>query len=206
MSKELVSQVVPNVNENNILFIESNGQMLFSAEEVGRQLGYKDPDTSINRLFKRNQDELSVYTSQVSLTYKDGSRRQVRHFTEEGVYIISMLAKTPEAKLVRARLATFLRTHRDERLELAHQAGYMQGYDEARALPEIEEREFQAYERGLRNGARCQRSRDGLVRMEKALHYRRMGLSVKEVAKLLRCSANVVYKLYQKAKTLQVEA
>lgn len=67
MAENTVSFLAPEVNENNLQFIEKEGQILFSAEEVGRQLGYKSPAKSINILFNRNQKELKNYAVGIKL-------------------------------------------------------------------------------------------------------------------------------------------
>lgn len=61
MAETTVSQLTPIINENGLKFLEYEGQILFSSEEVGRQLGYKNPSKSINILFNRNQKELDGY-------------------------------------------------------------------------------------------------------------------------------------------------
>lgn len=88
MAVNTVSVLAPEVNENGLKFIENNGQILFSAEEIGRQLGYKKPAKSINIIYNRNQKELHSYAVGIKLMSTDGKHYEVRHFTEEGVYII----------------------------------------------------------------------------------------------------------------------
>lgn len=96
MAEMTVSYLASEVNGNELNFIENNGQILFSAEEIGRQLGYKKPAKSINVIYNRNQKELNSYAVGIKLMSTDGKRYEVRHFTEEGVYILSMLAQTPQ--------------------------------------------------------------------------------------------------------------
>ena len=55
MAKNSISQVTPIINENGLNFLEYQGKILFSSEEIGRQLGYSKPSKSINILFSRNQ-------------------------------------------------------------------------------------------------------------------------------------------------------
>lgn len=40
MAEQSLSQLTPIINDNDLKFIESNGKILFSTEEIGRQLGY----------------------------------------------------------------------------------------------------------------------------------------------------------------------
>lgn len=164
-------------------FIEENGEILFTAEEVGRHLGYGNPAEAINRLYQRNQSELKHYAVSVKLTGTDGKSYERRAFSEEGVYILSMLARTNEAKKFRARVALLLRRLRRERaaqaLELARQAGYAQGLDEARALPAARKLRAEAAEAVLTLHPKR------LDTLKKALRYAKLGLSSRDIAKLL---------------------
>ncbi len=85
--------------------VRRGGQMLFTSEDLGKALGYSDPRTSINRIIKRNKNELKHYSVEVSLTSTDGKSYIKRAFTREGALIVSMLAKTNRARAVRAWLA-----------------------------------------------------------------------------------------------------
>lgn len=187
MAESTVSQLTPTINENGLNFVESNGQILFSSEEIGRQLGYRSPAKSINILFNRNQKELAGYAVGIKLMSTDGKFYEIRHFTEEGVYILSMLANTPQARDFRAKLARLLRNIRERRIELAREAGYRQGLDEARALPAVRAQHQAGYLAGLKEGQRLQRRQDGLAVTERALGYLRRGLSMSETARLCGC-------------------
>ena len=68
MAEKTISQVTFKGNENKriisakpISFIEKNGEILFTSEEIGRQLGFAQPRKSINVLYNRNQKELNSY-------------------------------------------------------------------------------------------------------------------------------------------------
>ena len=187
MAESTVSQLTPTINENGLNFVESHGQILFSSEEIGRQLGYRSPAKSINILFNRNQKELAGYAVGIKLMSTDGKFYEIRHFTEEGVYILSMLANTPQARDFRAKLARLLRNIRERRIELAREAGYRQGLDEARALPAVRAQHQAGYLAGLKEGQRLQRRQDGLAVTERALGYLRRGLSMSETARLCGC-------------------
>lgn len=188
MADNTVSQVMPFVNETGLKFIENNGQILFSTEEIGKQLGYSKPAKSVNILWNRNQKELAGYAVGIKLMSTDGKYYQVRHFTEEGVYILSMLANTPRAAEFRARLARLLRELRERRIDLARQEGYAQGVSEARrAIAEAHTAMTQARESGRKEGAEAMLALYPKRRetLKKALHYAKMGLSCREIAKLL---------------------
>lgn len=187
MAVNTVSILASKVNENGLKFIENNGQILFSAEEIGRQLGYKRPAKSVNIIYNRNQKELHSYATCIKLMQVDGCLRETRCFTEEGVYILSMLANTPHAAEFRRKVAALLRqvreAHVSKQIELAREAGYRQGLDEARALP-ISRKE-QATARAEGADAMLALHPKRLATLKQALKYAKMGLSGREIAKLI---------------------
>lgn len=73
MAEQNLSQLTPIINDNDLKFIESNGKILFSTEEIGRQLGYRNPSKSVNMLYSRNQTELAGYTVGIKLMSTDGN-------------------------------------------------------------------------------------------------------------------------------------
>lgn len=200
MADDTVSQLTPVVKENPLNFIEENGQILLSAEEIGRHLGYKQPAKAINRIFNRKQKELMGYAVGVKLTSTDGKLYTVRHFSEEGVYILSMLADTPMAADFRARLARLLRELRERRLALAREAGYAQGRDEALSLPAVQAERKAGYLEGMKEGARLQKRRDGLTLLLKIRGYRARGLTLTETGKLLGMSKHAVDQRLRRAR------
>lgn len=206
MAEMTVSQNTPIVNENGLVFVENKGQILFSSEEIGRQLGYKNPAKSINVLFSRNQKELNGYAAGIKLMSTDGKYYEVRHFTEEGVYILSMLANTPMARDFRAKLAQFLREIREHRVELARESGYLQGKDEALSLPVVQAQRKAGYLQGLTEGQKYRRKHDGLYLLRRALTYRNMGLNQRESAQLLGVSHQRVSDLLAYARQLVQQA
>lgn len=206
MAENTVSQLSPIINENGLKFLEYEGQILFSSEEIGRQLGYKNPSKSINILFNRNQKELKGYAVGIKVMSTDGKYYEARHFTEEGVYILSMLADTPLAREFRAKLARLLREIRERRVALARESGYLQGKDEALSLPAVQAERKAGYLEGLREGQRYRRKRDGLALLTRALRYRAKGLNQNEVARLLGIRKQRVSDLMARARQLGVTA
>ena len=196
MAEMTVSYLAPEVNGNELKFIENNGQILFSAEEIGRQLGYKKPAKSINIIYNRNQKELDSYAVGIKLMSTDGKYYQVRHFTEEGVYILSMLANTPHAAAFRRKVAALLRqvreAHISRQIELAREAGYRQGFDGGRAtvLPEVRKAQATARAQGAGAVLSLPPSRVKLLKM--AMKYTRMGLTVREVARVVEADRRMV--------------
>ena len=200
MAEMTVSYLASEVNRNELKFIENNGQILFSAEEIGRQLGYKKPAKSINIIYNRNQKELDSYAVGIKLMSTDGKHYQVRHFTEEGVYILSMLAQTPQAAQFRAKVAALLRHIREERIELARESGYQQGFDSGRAsvLPEVRKAQTSARAEAAGVMLSLPPKRMGLLR--KAVKYARMGLTVREVARVVEADRRMVGNLLSLAR------
>lgn len=194
----MVSQLAPIVNENGLHYVEHQGQIYFSSEEIGRQLGYAKPSKSINILFNRNQKELQGYAVGIKMMSTDGKFYEVRHFSEEGVYILSMLAQTPKARDFRARLARLLREIRERRMELAREIGYQQGMDEGRAsvTPLLDEARTETAQLFWRLGPVQKR------RVRQAVRYHVMGLGKHSIAKLLDVDGREVSRLLKAAQAL----
>ena len=178
MAEETINALAVFDNGYELNYLEKGGEILFTAEEIGKHLGYGDPAKAISNLFQRNHNELKLYSSILKVR-ESNNYKELRVFTEEGVYIISMLARTNEAKKFRARVALLLRRLRQEALqrqvELAREAGYRQGRDEARALPAMREQARLIWALGP---ARKRRLRS-------VVRWRSLGLGVNSIAKLL---------------------
>ena len=202
MAENSLSQLTPIINADGLKYVEHEGQVFFSSEEIGRQLGYAKPSKSINILFNRNQRELKGYTTGIKLMQVDGCLREVRCFTEEGVYILSMLANTPRAREFRAKLARLLREIRERRVDLARESGYLQGLDEGRAsaLPEVKAAEAKARQDTARLFWRLGPARKR--RLRSAVRYRKMGLGIHDIAKLLDVHNREVSSLLDAAEAL----
>lgn len=198
MAENSLSQLTPIINENGLKFVEHEGQIFFSSEEIGRQLGYAKPSKSINILFSRNQRELEGYARHIKMMCRDGQDRPTRCFTEEGVYILSMLADTPRAREFRAKLARLLREIRERRLELAREAGYRQGVDEGRAAvePLLAEARGEAARLLWSLGPTQKRQ------LRRAARYHGMGLSQREISRLLTISRRSVQEMLKAARVL----
>ena len=200
MAENSLSQLAPIINADDLKYVEHEGRIFFSSEEIGRQLGYRQPLKSINVLWNRNQKELKGYATGIKLMSVDGCLRETRCFTEEGVYIISMLANTPRAAEFRARLAALLREVRENKLALAREAGYVQGKDEALSLPMMEAERKKGYLEGLKEGQKIAKRNDRLLALEKMARYVAKGLTYAETGRLLGSSGSAVAKRIARAK------
>lgn len=180
MAAITVAQSVFAVDGKDVHYLEKDGEILITAEEVGKHLGYGDPGRAINKLYDRNQNELKLYSSVVKLTTEEQSQRLTRVFSEEGVYILSMLARTNEAKRFRARVALLLRRIRGEAqqraVELARQAALEDG--------------AQARQRSVR--AALDITPANRTHIRKILAYRARGFTVREIAAVMGMSRSRV--------------
>ena len=198
MAEQSLSQLTPIINADGLKYVEHEGQVFFSSEEIGRQLGYRQPLKSINVLWNRNQKELRGYATGIKLMSVDGCLRETRCFTEEGVYILSMLANTPRAREFRAKLARLLREIRERRMDLAREAGYRQGLDAGRAsvAPLLDEVRGTTARQFWRLGPARKR------RLRTAVRYRKMGLGIAAIAKLLDVDNREISNLLDAAEAL----
>lgn len=175
-----------------IAYIEKDGQILFSAEEIGKQLGYAEPAKSVNKLFQRNSFELLSYSVDVKLTSTDGKAYNKRHFTEEGVYILSMLANTEQARDFRRRVAELLKTLRQAKIKEIENKAYADA--KAFLMHQVSEIEAHAYTKGRKAGLR----EDNWRKMEKAVKLLKKGLPLADAAKIIGCKPDTIRERLQR--------
>ena len=90
-----------------------NKEMYMTAEQLGECLDYCNPRESINKLVQRNEYLRNAeFSVEVKMTSTDGKRYNTRVFTEDGIYEVTMLAKTERAKEFRARVRAVLKALR----------------------------------------------------------------------------------------------
>lgn len=92
----------------------------------------------------------------------------------------------------------------ENRAELARQAGYAQGLDEARALPAAKAERQAAYLSGMKEGKRLAERRDGLRLLTRARGYLDKGLTKADAARCLGISRQYLRKLLLRATALGV--
>lgn len=88
-------------------------EMFMTTEQIGNCLGYQYARESVNKLVSRN-DYLrnEEFSAEVKLTSTDGKEYETRVFTEDGIYEVTMLAKTEKAKEFRAFIRKLLKSLR----------------------------------------------------------------------------------------------
>ncbi len=210
MTKKNLTQLISINKQNPINFVEKDEKILFSSLEIGKQLGYSNPYKAISNLFQRNSFELLNYSTILKVRTVDNKLRDVRHFTEEGVYILSMLANTDNARDFRKRVAELLKNLRQKEMdkaflagfdngrecglkdmELAKEVSYQQGMEYGQSLPCVQIETQKSYLRGLTEGRKIQKAednkkQDNWQKMEKAIDYLGKGVSLKDTARLVK--------------------
>ncbi len=165
-------------------FIEHNCQLWLDARTIGEALGYEDP-SNVLKVYERNLEELEEFSVTVKLTGTDGKLYEQRIFNEEGIYIISMLARTDRAKLFRRAVAKLLKKRRAEMIAHAHQKGMADGVNRVRILE-----------------TRLKKSRKDMGWLNQMVKYHRMGLNQKEIARLMNTTPGTIRAWTKMAKPL----
>ncbi len=165
----MAQSVVPMVFQGNgeVKFHEIQGEFCLAAEDIGRGLGYEFPEESVNKIVQRYIDEIKPYRLKVNLTF---------YYTEEAIYLISMLARTEKAKEFRQKVAILLKELRQQKIVIASRKA-VSGY---RSLLK-----------------RMEKKGRGNKFIHNLVRYRKMGLHTVEVARLLSVSKDTVHR-YEK--------
>ena len=88
-------------------------EMYMTAGQLGECLGYSNPRESINKIVQRNHYlKNKEFSAEVKLTSPRGDTQNTRVFTEDGIYEVTMLAKTEKAKQFRAWVRKLLKSLR----------------------------------------------------------------------------------------------
>ncbi|MDI6752810.1 MAG: Bro-N domain-containing protein [Thermodesulfobacteriota bacterium] len=92
--------------------IEQDGEEWFSAEDIGKALGFSEPRKNVLKIYERNRDEFEGLRRVVNLTtwLKSGGKLPYRFttFNPQGAYLLAILARTPKSKALRRWLAKFM--------------------------------------------------------------------------------------------------
>lgn len=112
---------------------KSGDEPYMTAEQIGNCLGYSSPRESINKLVQRNEYlRGNEFSCEVKMTFQSGAKK-VRIFTEDGIYEITMLAKTEKAKEFRSWVRKILKSLRSGRAKLVGMTEYQQMMAQTRA-------------------------------------------------------------------------
>ncbi|MDD5539196.1 MAG: BRO family protein [Candidatus Marinimicrobia bacterium] len=157
--------------------IHEDGRYWLTSEQLGIAMGYSDPRKGVMKVFERNRDELTPFSSVVKLTTEAGMR-EVTIFDTDGQLRIAMLANTKKAAKFREIVVNILRAL--ERQEFIHISRVR---DLQARLAEFEIREAVETSRVMT-----------MVRYRQMKKYRSMGLTQRETGKLLDVSRDLVRK------------
>ena len=104
--------------ETNI-YEGADGEMYMTSEQLGKCLGYSNPRIAIGQIADRNiYLKNSEFSTVIKLNTVDGKNRDVRLFTEDGIYEVTMLAKTEKAKEFRMWVRELIKSLRQGKLQL----------------------------------------------------------------------------------------
>lgn len=180
--------------------IQEDGRFWMTAKEIGNALGYNDPANSMNRLYSRHKDDLEPYRSKVNLTDPYGTPQETSIFNTDGMWMFAMFANTPKAKKFRKFVVNMLKAL--ERKEFIH----ISQVDQYRSKEWIHINEIEQWSKKIRQMKQALTDleismyvRSSLQidykQYNKLVRYRNMGLSQREIAKLLDISRAVVRKI-----------
>ena len=104
---------------------KSGDEPYMTTEQLGSCLGYNHPKPAIAKIIERNEYLSSAdFSKVVKMTTLDGKQRNVRVFNEDGIYEVSMLAKTEKAKEFRAWVRKLLKSLRRGNTKLISMTEY----------------------------------------------------------------------------------
>lgn len=104
-----------------------------TAEQLGSCLGYSHPRENINKIVQRNSYLKNVeFSCEVKMTSESGAKT-TRIFSEDGIYEITMLAKTEKAKEFRSWVRKILKSLRRGDTKLVSMTEYQKMMAKTRA-------------------------------------------------------------------------
>ncbi|MBS6474843.1 MAG: Bro-N domain-containing protein [Clostridiales bacterium] len=104
---------------------QRNNEPYMTTEQLGECLGYSHPKQAISKILERN-DYLknSDFSGVVKMGTPDGGTQNTRVFTEDGIYEITMLAKTDKAREFRTWIRGILKSLRKGETKLVGMTQY----------------------------------------------------------------------------------
>lgn len=218
MAENSISQVASPVKEINpihIEFLDENTPAVLSTEVAERfQKRHQHILRDIDRIHSQIpkiffETNFGLIERQVAVGF--GMRRERSYLLTRDAFSLLVMGFTGSAairwklKYIEAFNALEAAVLHNQ-TELAREAGYLQGKDEALSLPVVQAERKTGYLEGLREGQRYRRKHDGLALLTRALEYRAKGLNQNEVARLLGIRKQRVSDLMTRARKLGVTA
>jgi len=90
---------------------EDPSTLWFTGGDIGFALGLSEPRKNVHKIFQRHQDELGEFVTVVNLTTEAGLR-ETRIYSEEGLYLITMFARSQKAKEFRKWVINLVKAYR----------------------------------------------------------------------------------------------
>ena len=101
------------------IYEDEDGEMYMTSEQLGECLGYAQGRKSVTNLTNKydylKEEEFSTVIKMVTV---DGKNRYIRLFTEDGIYEVTMLAKTDKAREFRCWVRNLIKSLRKGELQL----------------------------------------------------------------------------------------
>ncbi len=95
-------------------------EMYMTAGQLGKCLGYSAPRESINKIVQRNSYlKNAEFSTEVKLTSPRGDIQNTRLFTEDGIYEVTMIAKTEKSKQFRSWVRKLIKSIRSGEITVA---------------------------------------------------------------------------------------
>lgn len=98
-------------NGYNLQLIKEDGEIWFPAIQVARALGYAEPKAAVYNIISRNPEDFQENTLVTNLVTQ-GQNRSIRLLNEQGIYVFTMLARTPKSIKFRKWAATIIQLQR----------------------------------------------------------------------------------------------
>ncbi|WP_019123591.1 BRO-N domain-containing protein [Brevibacillus massiliensis] len=104
-----------------------SGDVFMTSRQLGRAIGYADPQKGMDKLVERNpQLKNEEFSVTVKLTGTDGKLYNTRVFNEDGIYEATMLAKTEKAAEFRSWVRKILKSLRKGEVAIVASTDYKQ--------------------------------------------------------------------------------
>lgn len=99
-------------------------EMFMTSTQLGECLGYSNPRIAISNIVERNDYLKNKEFSGVIILSTPSGKQETRVFTEDGIYEVTMLAKTEKAKEFRAFIRKLLKSLRKGETKIVKMTEY----------------------------------------------------------------------------------